>query len=198
MDNFYAFYAKIINNMDQPSPVFKDFINPDQLILQFAIKEGMNVADFGIGSGFFTILMAKVVGDSGSVAALDILEAPLEIVKDKALSEGLENINFARVDLEVERGSKLEDSSQDFVLIANILFQSKLKQDLLKEASRVAKLGANVVVIDWKKGNDALGGPPEELRISSEDIKSLSESIGLKFINNFEAGEYHYGLTFTK
>lgn len=184
--------------MDQPPPVFKDFINPDQLILQFAIKEGMHVADFGVGSGFFTILMAKAVGDSGSVSALDILEAPLEVVKDKALSEGLENVNFIRADLEVERGSKLEDASQDFVLIANILFQSKLKQDILKEASRVAKPGASIVVIDWRKGTNALGGPPEEFRMSPEDVKSLSENIGLKFVNNFEAGQYHYGLTFTK
>ena len=175
-----------------------DFINPDQLILQFGLEEGMKAADFGIGSGYFTILMAKKVGETGLVTALDILEAPLEVVKNKAVAEGLENINFVRANLEAENGSKLENDSQDFVLLANILFQSEKEQDIIKEASRVVKSGGKVVVIDWKQNVSALGGPPEELKTPPSEVKSFAEAAGLKFANEFDAGKYHYGVVFNK
>ncbi len=181
-----------------PNPVAGQFINPEQLVIKFGLKENMHVADFGIGSGYFTIIMAKAVGESGSVTALDILEAPLEVVKGKAELEGLENINFVRADLEAEKGSKLEDSSQDFVLLANILFQSEQKDKMVKEAARAVKAGSQVVIIDWKKDIDALGGPPKEFRASVEDIKAMAQAAGLNLVNEFEAGQYHYGITFSK
>ncbi len=182
----------------EQNPIFKDFINPNKLIIKFGLKENMHVADFGIGSGYFTILMAKAVGENGSVAALDILEAPFEVVKNKAELEGLENIKFIRGDLEAAGGSKLDDSSQDFVLLANILFQSQQKESIVKEATRVVKMGSRVVIVDWKKDLDALGGPPEEFRTNPEEVKRMAQAVGLKFENEFEAGQYHYGIIFSK
>lgn len=178
--------------------VFQGFIQPDEMISKFGLKENMRVADFGIGSGYFTILMAKAVGEKGSVAAIDILEAPLEVTRNKAELEGLGNIRFVRGDLEVEGGSKLENASQDFVLLANVLFQSKKRESILKEAARVAKTGGRIVVIDWKKGTEGLGGPPDEFRVDQEEVKSIAQSLGLKFDSAFEAGRYHYGLIFPK
>jgi len=183
--------------MDQ-NPVAGQFVNPEQLLIKFGLKENMHVADFGIGSGYFVIIMAKIVGENGSVAALDILEAPLEVVKDKAELEGLENIKFIRGDLEAERGSTLDDSSLDFVLLANTLYQSEQKDKMIKEAARVLKVGSRLVVIDWKKDSDALGGPPEEFRASVEDVKAMVQAVGLNLIDEFEAGQYHYGITFSK
>ncbi len=179
-----------------PSP--GEFINPSLLVVQFGLRENMHVADFGIGSGHFTILMAKNVGEGGIVTALDILEAPLEVVRNNSELEGLENIKFVRADLEVKRGSTLDDSSQDLVLLANILFQSEQRKDILEEAVRVTKAGGRIIVIDWKKDLDALGGPPKEFRVDPEEIKKLTQEIGLNFITDFEAGKYHYGITFSK
>lgn len=184
--------------MEQTTPILKDFINPNKIVPRFGLKEGMHVADFGVGSGFFTVIMAKAVGEKGSVTALDVLEPALEIVRHKAELEGLENINFIRANLEAERGSKLEDNSQDFVLLANILFQSQQKDDIIKEALRVAKSGRNIVIIDWKKRVGGLGGPPEEFRTDPGGMKAIAENSGLKFVNEFDTGQYHFGLTFIK
>jgi ubiquinone/menaquinone biosynthesis C-methylase UbiE len=182
----------------EQNPIAGQFINPEQLLTKFGLKENMHVADFGIGSGYFTTIMAKAVGENGRVAALDILEAPLEVVRGKAELEGLENIDFIRADLEAERGSKLDDSSQDFVLLANVLFQSEKKESMLKEGARVVRAGSHLVVIDWKKDIDALGGPPKEFRADTGEVKAMAQAIGLNLVDEFEAGQYHYGITFSK
>ena len=56
--------------------------NPNK-ILKKHIKEGMTVLDIGCGSGFFSTEIAKMVGDSGKVIAVDLQEGMLKLLKTK-------------------------------------------------------------------------------------------------------------------
>lgn len=173
------------------------FINPDSIAASFGISPGMSIADFGSGTGFFTVLMAQKTGETGKVYALDVQEAPLESVRSRAKAANVENIETKRVNLEVPNGSKLSDGSQDLVLMANVLFQSPDKPSIIKEASRITKSGGRVVAICWKKGTAGFG-PPDSLRNTEEEIKAMGESSGLIFSSNIDAGKFHYGIIFTK
>ena len=53
------------------------------------IRPGDTVIDIGCGPGFFTIDMAKMVGDAGRVVAVDLQRKMLEKVKKKAGKYGL-------------------------------------------------------------------------------------------------------------
>lgn len=173
------------------------FLNPDLIVESFGIEEGMRIADFGSGSGYFTILMAKKSGESGLVMAVDILENTLDIVRSKAKSEGLRNIQTIRSNLEVYGSSGLQNDSQDFVLLANVLFQSDQKDDVIKEARRVLKEKGTLVVIDWKKGTGGFG-PPDNFRLDSLAMRSLVANNGLDFVEFLDVGAFHYGLKFIK
>ena len=63
---------------------------------------------------------------------------------------------------------------------------------------RIIKHSGQLIVIDWKKNVSSIGGPPEELKSDPAQIKSEAQSIGLKFVNDFDAGQYHFGITFVK
>lgn len=171
------------------------FLRPEDVLAQLDIYEGMKIADFGCGSGYFTIILAKRVGEKGTVSAVDVLESALNIVESKAKSEDIKNIKLIRANLEVVGSSKIENESQDMVLLANILFQSNKKEKILEEAKRVLKEGGDLVVIDWI---------PEKMKseqvfkLSKEEMKSLVEKMGFKFNKEFYAGGFHYGLLFKK
>ena len=62
-------------------------------ILAPYVKAGMTVLDIGCGPGFFTIDMARIVGDSGRVIAADLQAAMLQ----KAQNVGLESAEGPRV-----------------------------------------------------------------------------------------------------
>jgi len=173
-------------------------MNPEAIVESFGLQSGMKVADFGSGSGYFTILMAKKVGDSGQVTAVDILESALETVRAKASVSGLKNLQTIRADLEVLGGSGLSDSSQDIVLLANILFQSVKKLDIINEAKRVLAPGGLLIVIDWKKGINGGVGPPENSKVDSAEMKISLENQGLRFVNNIDAGLFHFGFIYRK
>ncbi|MBI2057869.1 MAG: class I SAM-dependent methyltransferase [Candidatus Yanofskybacteria bacterium] len=174
------------------------FMNPDAIVESFNLQPGMKVADFGSGSGYFTILMAKKVGDSGQVTAVDILESALETVRAKGSVSGLKNLETIRADLEVLGGSGLPDSSQDVVLLANILFQSSKKMDIVNEAKRVLVSGGLVIFIDWKRGANGGLGPPENLRVDPAEMKAALENQGLRFVSDIDAGIFHFGFIYRK
>ena len=173
------------------------FMNPEKIAAGFGIAPGMVVADFGSGAGYFTILLAKRIGISGKVYALDIQESALDNVRVKAKAAGLENVETIRSNLEVAGSSGLADNSQDMVLLANILFQSQQKPEIIKEAVRVVKNGGILVVIDWKRAAGGFG-PPDNLRIDEIAMRSLVLGEKLVFENDINAGQFHYGMRFKK
>ena len=61
------------------------------------VKPGMTVADIGCGMGFYTRLLAQMVGDQGRVWAVDLQEQMLSFAKKKAQKAGvLTRINFVQ------------------------------------------------------------------------------------------------------
>lgn len=179
------------------------FINPEKILLQVGLKEGITLADFGCGHGYFTVPAGKIIGKEGKVYAVDILGESLEAVDSRARLEGIVNILTKRGNLEILGGSGIKDGIVDVVLLHNVLFQSQKKLDILKEAGRILKTGGTLVLIDWlpvleATGESAAFGPQGGWRISVQDAKDLAKEEGFIFDRSMDAGEYHYGLIFTR
>lgn len=69
---------------------FRRFLhNPDELLGPF-VREGMTAADIGCGMGYFTIAMAKIVGPSGTVLAVDLQQKMLDIMRKRAAKAGVD------------------------------------------------------------------------------------------------------------
>jgi ubiquinone/menaquinone biosynthesis C-methylase UbiE len=64
--------------------------NPPKILSPF-IHEGMTVLDLGCGPGFFSLDMARLVGRSGRVIAVDLQQSMLARVRKKIQGTGLEN-----------------------------------------------------------------------------------------------------------
>ncbi|KKS26539.1 MAG: Methyltransferase type 11 [Parcubacteria group bacterium GW2011_GWA2_42_11] len=173
------------------------FINPEKVLEQLDIKNGMAIADFGCGHGYFAIPAGKIVGPDGKIFAIDVLNEALESTRSQAQLESILNIETKRGNLEVVGGSKIPDGSVEMVLLHNVLFESQKKAEIIREAKRVLKPGGTFVLIDWLTEKNNIG-PQEGWRINEEDAKKLAVAEGFAYQKNFDAGEYHYGLLFNK
>ncbi len=174
------------------------FLNPDKILGELALWPDMTAADFGCGSGGWTIPLAKRLKKGkvyGLVYGLDILEEPLSVLQSRAKLEKISNIKTITADLEREKGSTLKNHSLDLVLATNLFFQIEDKSAILKEIKRVLKKGAQVLVVDWLK-ETPLG--PKEDRVSAEETKKLAEEQGFELKKEFKAGIYHWGLVLIK
>jgi ubiquinone/menaquinone biosynthesis C-methylase UbiE len=173
------------------------FSNPLKNIDQFNVDPGHIVADFGSGSGHYTIALSKKIGNSGKVYALDIQKDLLEKLKKTSEGLGLSNINVIWADLDEERGSGLADEIIDRVVATNILFQVEKKDNLVKEIHRVLKTKGRVLLIDWSESFSGIG--PQAQDVVKQDVaRVLFESHGFVLEKEIQAGDHHYGLIFRK
>lgn len=170
------------------------FLNPSKVLNQLELEGDMIAADFGSGSGGWTIPLAKRL-KFGKVYAIDILEEPLSALRNKSEAERVYNIETIHSNVEAKNGSKLQDLSCDLVLVTNLLFQAEDKKAIIKEAKRVLKKKGKILIVDWLP--EAPQGPVKG-RVSAEEVKKMAEDLKLKLEKEFQAGVFHYGLVFTK
>ena len=72
------------------NPLRKIFHNPRKMLSAY-IKAGMCVMDVGCGLGYFSIGMAKIVGETGKVIAVDLQQKMLDIMQKRARRAGLQD-----------------------------------------------------------------------------------------------------------
>lgn len=169
------------------------FLDPQKILDKIELRRDMIICDFGCGAGGWVIPLARVI-KKGKIYAVDIQEEMLSALESQANVERIFNIETILCDLEKIQ-LKLEDNTVDLVLMTNLLFQLDDKKQVFQEGERILKNGGKVLVVDWKK-KSSLG--PREGRITPAEIKKLAKEVGLELDKEFEAGDYHFGLLFTK
>ena len=180
----------------QPKESVSAFFNPEELAQYMGIRSGMKVADFGSGSGFFAVMLARATGLDGHVWAVDILESAGEAARSRAKFYGLPQVTVMRGDVTRPGGSGLADRSCDLVLCSNLFFQVKEHAAVLQEVGRVLQDKGTLVVIEWKA--DGILGPPKDARVSRERIIELADQAGFTLEKEFNAGSSHIGLLFRR
>ena len=172
------------------------FLNPQSVIDQAGLSPGMQVADFGCGTGDFALAAARAVVADGQVSAIDIQDSALSSTRSKARIAGALNIKLIKANLEAYKSSGLPDESQDAVLLTNILFQTENKNGIIKESFRVLREGGMLVFVDWLKEADF--GPARGWRLGEEESKAIMEKEGFIFKKEIGAGAFHFGMVFRK
>ena len=175
--------------------LWKGFFEPDKIIKKLGLDNKVaDVADFGCGYGTFTIPTAKAI--DGKVYAIDIEPKMIEITKQKAKAENLNNVETVFRDF-LSEGSGLENESVDYAILSNILHLEE-PEKLLREAYRILRPNGKVVIIHWNYDPTTPRGPPMEIRPTPE--KCIKWAISSGFINpkTYDLEPYHYGIVLNK
>ena len=109
--------------------------SPQKEIAKLNLEEGQIILEYGCGLGSYTLSAAKSVGGKGKVYALDKNPSAIDRVKQRALEEGIHNIETILSDGD----TGLSDESVDVVLLYGVLPEIEDKESLLRELYRVLK-----------------------------------------------------------
>lgn len=167
------------------------FLNPQEVLNQLEIKEDMAVADFGCGSGGFTLPLARKV-KKGFVYAIDVQELPLSALEGRAKIENINNIDFIHGD--IEKRIEIPESSLDLVSIVNVLFQVEEKKSVIFEAKRLLKKNGRILIVDWD--NEVKSSFVKD-KASLKEIKEICKEGGFSLEKEFKAGAYHKAIVFS-
>lgn len=108
------------------------------IVRQLELRPGMVVLDMGCGPGRLTLPLAREVGPTGKVVAVDIQAGMLQRLRDKARTAGLANIEFIRA---AAGEAGLQRDCFDRALLVTVLGEIPDRGAALKEIMTALKPG---------------------------------------------------------
>lgn len=119
------------------NPLRRWFNDPVKTIKAAGVRSGMDVLEVGCGSGYFTIPTAELLGDEGSLHAIDIHPIAIETVSRRIKDSNLNNVILTKTDaLE----TRLPSESYDLILLFGVIPAPVLPLDrLLLEMHRLLR-----------------------------------------------------------
>jgi len=122
------------------------FQNPAKLLGEY-IRAGDTAVDVGCGPGFFSIDMARMVGEGGRVIAVDLQAGMLERVKKKAVRHGVAD----RMTYHQCRTDSIGLSCEaDFILAFYMVHETPDPGCFFKETKSMLKAGGKLLVVEPK------------------------------------------------
>jgi predicted methyltransferase len=177
-------------------PIRDDWQQPDRVMSDLGLKPGTKVADIGCGEGYFTLRLAKSVGERGLVFAVDVDTRPLEVLKKQVEQGHLTNVVVV---VSEPTDTKLQPECVDVLLVCDVLHEVPEAQrlSLLKSAVRALRPGGFLYLIEYRKSRDVRFDPYEKL-IPRDDLVKICTDAGLLLDAEFPYLKYQVFLRFQK
>lgn len=173
----------------------REWNDPSQVLGHLELAPGAVVTDIGCGPGWFSLEAARQIGEQGLLYGVDLSEAMLQRLQERAGEAGLANVKGVLAEEADEWPIPTE--SCDAALIANVYHEVDPASMFIGEVKRILKPGATCLVVEWRKEKTP-GGPPLAERLDPEDVTEEFTAAGFRLVATCDVGPYHFGLKFTK
>ena len=158
------------------------FEHREAIVKACKLREGMQVADVGAGTGLFSRLFSPKVGVKGTVLAVDISEDFLKYIQETAREQNLTNIQTV---LCKQDSVELPDASVDLVFTCDTYHHFEFPFKTLSSIHRALKPDGRLIVVDyhriegkstdWVMGHVRAGMDVVEKEITSSGFKRVGE-----------------------
>ncbi len=119
----------------------------DLLMAELALRPGMEVADVGAGTGYYSRRMSLQVGARGKVYAVEVQPSMLRVLEDTAKRPGYGNIVPV---LGADDDVKLPEASIDLAIMVDVYHELEFPHEVLASIVRAVRPGGRVVFVEYR------------------------------------------------
>lgn len=168
----------------------------DEVVSRMGLSQGDVVADVGAGTGIFSVSLARAVGPTGSVLAVEIDPGFLPMIEQKAMDGGVANI---RTVLGEYTDPNLPRNDVDVIFFHDVLHHVEGRAAYLVATAKYVPSGSRIVVVDYHGGHpDAPHGDQPELQITLDEVRGWMDAAGLTMTREIDLFEDKFFVVFTK
>jgi SAM-dependent methyltransferase len=150
--------------------------DPDLAMRLIRVPRGSTVADLGAGSGYFTVRLARAVGNNGKVYAVDIQAGMLTLLQQAVSRQRLTNVIPV---LATPDDPRLPAESLDLVLMVDVYHELSAPQVTLGHLKRALKPGGRLVLLEYRAEDPAVPILPEH-KMTKAQVKLEVEHEGFR------------------
>lgn len=170
--------------------------NREKIVAAAGIRPGAAVADIGAGTGLFTPLFSKAVGQRGRVYAVDIVPAFVERIRAQAATNHLTNVEAV---LCTERSVELPQESIDLAFICDVYHHFEYPRSSLDSIYRALRPGGEIFLVEFKRiPGVSSDWTLNHVRAGQEVFTEEIEAAGFKMVQEIDMLKDNYVLRFRK
>jgi ubiquinone/menaquinone biosynthesis C-methylase UbiE len=162
-----------IKLLENPNRV--DGVKVDEIVAKLQLKPGEIVADLGAGAGLFEPALARAVGPTGQVYAVDVDQQLVDHIREKMKQAGVANVTPL---LGQFGDPALPNADVDVAFMHDVLHHVRDRAGYLKQAARYLKPGGRFAIVE----PDAVKGPHANdptLQVTKELLAGWMKEAGL-------------------
>lgn len=177
-----------IQSLENPKRITE--LRIDERLAPLRLKPAEIVADIGAGSGVFSRAIARAVAPTGKVLAVEIQQALLDFINQRARQERIENIETILGEFD---DPVLPTREVDLAFIHDVFHAIEHREAYLKALVSYLKPTGRIAIIDWvKSDHNALKFHEDlEILISKDEAKQMLAAIGFYPVAEFD----HFSLS---
>jgi precorrin-6B methylase 2 len=144
----------------------------DLLLEALALKPGESIADIGAGTGYFSWRMAKKVGDTGKIYAVEIQQEMLDLLMAAMKQQGVES-RVVPV-LGTVQDPKLPPASIDTILMVDVYHEFDFPFEMARAMIAALKPGGRIVFVEYRGEDPAVPIKPLHKMTEAQVKKELA------------------------
>lgn len=152
------------------------------LLAALKLKPGDTVCDLGCGNGFYSLKLAKLVGERGRVIAVDIQREMLELLKDRAVAEKITNIEPV---LGTVVDPKLPEGAVDLMLLVDVYHEFSNPEQMLAAIRKSLKPSGRIALAEFRAEDPKVPIKPLH-KMSKAQIMKEFPANGFKLVEQFD------------
>ena len=161
----------------QLNPARKKWQKPALLVRALGLRRGQMIAEIGAGPGYFTPRLARAVGPSGHVFAVDPEAQVLDVLRTRMARAGVKNVTPV---LSRDDDPMLPRGRCQVAIIINVYHHAHRGPALLRRLADELPRDARIINVDWNE--DSEFGPPPKRRISRVRFLRDAQRAGLRLV----------------
>lgn len=165
------------------------------MLSSLGVRPGMTVFDMGCGNGFYTVPLAKMVGERGKVYAVDIQPKMLEFLKTRAEKAGVaERIEPILGEL---WDPKLPEGKIDLILLVDVYHEFSHPEEMLAAMRKSLAPEGKIVLVEFRGEDPEVPIKPEHKMTKEQIMKELPPN-GYKLVKEFNRLPWQHMMWFAK
>ena len=164
------------------------------MISRLGLREGQTVCDLGSGNGYHSLMMARLVGKTGRVLAVDIQPEMLSMLRERARKQHLDNVETIVGELHDPR---LPDNTLDLVLAVDAYHEFSHPEHMLQAVHRSLKPDGRLVLVEFRLEDPAIPIKPLHKMSRKQILKEL-EPNGFRLVEEYNGLPWQHMMFFER